>query len=210
VKREARAGDGPLYDAADVVSNPDARAAAFLKGVTYLRIVLTPIVMALILAGDRVDGAYAVAGALFAIAAVTDFVDGRLARRWKQTTTWGTFLDTTADKLLVSGALIALVAVDRASTWIAFIIIGRELLIMGLRGAVTAADGTVVRPSIWGKLKANVQFIAIFMAILRTSEPVGPLYPDQYAMIVAAAVTVGSAVEYVARFGGVLSRRRPG
>jgi CDP-diacylglycerol--glycerol-3-phosphate 3-phosphatidyltransferase len=210
VKREARAGDGPLYDAADVVSNPDARAAAFLKGVTYLRIVLTPIVMALILAGDRVDGAYAVAGALFAIAAVTDFVDGRLARRWKQTTTWGTFLDTTADKLLVSGALIALVAVDRASTWIAFIIIGRELLIMGLRGAVTAADGTVVRPSIWGKLKANVQFIAIFMAILRTAEPVGPLYPDQYAMIVAAAVTVGSAVEYVARFGGVLSRRRPG
>jgi CDP-diacylglycerol--glycerol-3-phosphate 3-phosphatidyltransferase len=193
-----------------VVSTPDARAAAFLKGITYLRIVLTPIVMALVLAGDRTDGAYAIAGVLFAIAAITDFVDGRLARRWKQTTTWGTFLDTTADKLLVSGVLIALVAVDRASTWIAFIIIGRELLIMGLRGAVTAADGTVVAPSIWGKLKANVQFLAIFLAILRTSEPLGPLYPDQYAMIVAAAVTVGSAVEYIARFSGVLSRRRPG
>jgi CDP-diacylglycerol---glycerol-3-phosphate 3-phosphatidyltransferase len=193
-----------------VVSTPDARAAAFLKGITYLRIVLTPIVMALVLAGDRTDGAYAIAGALFAIAAITDFIDGRLARRWKQTTTWGTFLDTTADKLLVSGVLIALVAVDRASTWIAFIIIGRELLIMGLRGAVTAADGTVVSPSIWGKLKANVQFLAIFLAILRTSEPIGPLYPDQYAMIVAAAVTIGSAVEYLARFSGVLSRRRPG
>lgn len=193
-----------------MVSNPDERAAAFLKGVTYLRILLTPIVMALILAGDRVDAAYAVGGMLFAIAAATDFVDGRLARRWKQTTTWGTFLDTTADKLLVSGVLISLVAVDRASTWVAFIIVGRELLIMGLRGAVTAADGTVVRPSLWGKLKANVQFLAILLAILRTSEPVGPLYPDQYAMILAAAVTVGSAVEYVARFGGVLSRRRPG
>jgi CDP-diacylglycerol--glycerol-3-phosphate 3-phosphatidyltransferase len=193
-----------------VVSTPDARAAAFLKGITYLRIVLTPIVMALVLAGERTDGAYAVAGALFAVAAITDFIDGRLARRWKQTTTWGTFLDTTADKLLVSGVLIALVAVDRASTWIAFIIIGRELLIMGLRGAVTAADGTVVAPSIWGKLKANVQFLAIFLAIVRTSEPIGPLYPDQYAMIVAAAVTVGSAVEYLARFSGVLSRRRPG
>jgi CDP-diacylglycerol--glycerol-3-phosphate 3-phosphatidyltransferase len=199
-----------LYDAAVVVSTPDARAAAFLKGITYLRIVLTPIVMALVLAGERTDGAYAIAGALFAIAAITDFIDGRLARRWKQTTTWGTFLDTTADKLLVSGVLIALVAVDRASTWIAFIIIGRELLIMGLRGAVTAADGTVVAPSIWGKLKANVQFLAIFLAILRTSEPLGPLYPDQYAMIVAAAVTVGSAVEYLARLSGVLSRRRPG
>jgi CDP-diacylglycerol---glycerol-3-phosphate 3-phosphatidyltransferase len=193
-----------------VVSTPDARAAAFLKGITYLRIVLTPIVMALVLAGPRTEGAYAIAGALFAVAAITDFVDGRLARRWKQTTTWGTFLDTTADKLLVSGVLLALVAVDRASAWIAFIIIGRELLIMGLRGAVTAADGTVVAPSVWGKLKANVQFLAIFLAILRTSEPLGPLYPDQYAMIVAAAVTVGSAVEYLARFSGVLSRRRPG
>jgi CDP-diacylglycerol---glycerol-3-phosphate 3-phosphatidyltransferase len=193
-----------------VVSNADARAAALLKGITYLRIVLTPVVMALVLAGSRVAFAYAVAGALFAVAAATDFVDGRLARRWKQTTTLGNFLDTTADKLLVSGVLIALVAVDRASTWVAFIIIGRELLIMGLRGAVTAADGTVVRPSVWGKLKTNVQFLAILMAILRTSEPLGPLYPDQYAMIAAAAVTVGSAVEYVARFGGVLGRRRNG
>jgi CDP-diacylglycerol--glycerol-3-phosphate 3-phosphatidyltransferase len=191
-----------------VVSTPDARAAAFLKGITYLRIVLTPIVMALILAGDRVRYAYALGGAMFAVAAATDFFDGRLARRWKQATTMGTFLDTTADKLLVSGVLVALVAVGRASTWIAFVIIGRELLIMGLRGAVTAADGTIVRPSIWGKLKANVQFLAIFLAIVRTSEPLGPLYLDQYAMVTAAAVTVGSAVEYVARFGGLLARRR--
>ena len=191
-----------------MVSTPETRAAAFLKGVTYLRIALTPVIMALVLAGDHVRYAYAVGGALFAIAAVTDFVDGRLARRWKQTTTLGTFLDTTADKLLVSGVLVALVSVGRASAWIAFIIIGRELLILGLRGAVTAADGTVVVPSIWGKLKANVQFVAIFLAIVRTSEPWGPLYPDQYAMIAAAIVTIGSAVEYLARFGRVLVRRR--
>ena len=191
-----------------MVSTPETRAAAFLKGVTYLRIALTPVIMALVLAGDHVRYAYAVGGALFAIAAVTDFVDGRLARRWKQTTTLGTFLDTTADKLLVSGVLVALVSVGRASAWIAFIIIGRELLILGLRGAVTATDGTVVVPSIWGKLKANVQFVAIFLAIVRTSEPWGPLYPDQYAMIAAAIVTIGSAVEYLARFGRVLVRRR--
>ncbi len=102
----------------------------------------------------------------------------------------------------------ALVSVGRASAWIAFIIIGREVLIMGLRGAVSATDGTVVKPSVWGKLKANVQFLAIFMAIIRTSSPWGPLYPDQYAMIAAALVTVGSAVEYFARFGGVLIGRR--
>ena len=157
---------------------------------------------------SRAQYAYVTAAVLFAIAAATDFFDGRLARRWKQTTILGTFLDTTADKLLVSGVLVALVSVGRASAWIAFIIIGREVLIMGLRGAVSATDGTVVKPSIWGKLKANVQFLAIFLAIIRTSSPWGPLYPDEYAMIAAALVTVGSAVEYFARFGGVLIGRR--
>jgi CDP-diacylglycerol---glycerol-3-phosphate 3-phosphatidyltransferase len=144
---------------------------------------------------------------LFAVAAATDFVDGRLARRWKQTTTLGTFLDTTADKMLVSGVLLALVSVGRASAWIAFVIVGRELLILGLRGAVSAADGTVVTPSIWGKLKANVQFLAIFLAILRVSTRWGAWYPDQYAMIAAAIVTVGSGADYLARFGGRLTRR---
>jgi CDP-diacylglycerol--glycerol-3-phosphate 3-phosphatidyltransferase len=190
-----------------VVSSPDARAAAFLKGITYLRIVLTPVVMWLILAGDRTRHAYVVAAVLFAVAAVTDFFDGRLARRWKQTTTLGTFLDTTADKVLVSGVLLALVSVGRASAWIAFVVVGRELLILGLRGAVSAADGTVVAPSIWGKLKANGQFVAIFLAILRGSTRWGSLFPDQYAMIIAAAMTVGSAAEYLARFGGRLTLR---
>jgi len=189
------------------VSTPERRAAVFLSGITYLRIVLVPVVMALVLVGDRVRYAYAVAGILFAIAAITDFFDGLLARRWKQTSTLGTFLDTTADKLLVSGSLVALVAVGRASPWIAFIIIGREILIMGLRGAI-AADGDVMKPSIWGKTKAAIQFVAIFLAIVRTSWKLGPLYPDQYMMLVAAAFTIGSAVDYVARFSGVLSRGR--
>jgi CDP-diacylglycerol--glycerol-3-phosphate 3-phosphatidyltransferase len=193
-----------------VVTSPDARAAAFLKGITYLRIVLTPVVMALVLVPDRTRSIDIAAATLFAIAAATDFFDGRLARRWKQTTTLGTFLDTTADKLLVSGVLVALVSVGRASAWIAFIIVGREILILGLRGAVSATDGTVVKPSIWGKLKANVQFLAIFLAILGGTSRLGPLYLYQYVMLVAAAVTVGSAIEYFARFGGVLSRPSDG
>lgn len=202
------AAEGRCYDANDVVRTPDERAAAFLKGITYLRVALTPVVMALVIVGYRVRYAYVIAAVLFAIAAATDFFDGRLARRWKQTTTLGTFLDTTADKLLVSGVLVALVSVGRVSAWIAFIIIGREIVIMGLRGAVSAAGGTVVKPSIWGKLKANVQFLAILLAIVRLSERWGPLYLDQYAMLAAAAVTVGSAAEYFARFGGMLVGRR--
>lgn len=190
-----------------LVNTPERRAAAFLTGITYLRVLLVPVIMALVIQGDRVRYAYVIGGLLFAVAAFTDFVDGRLARRWAQVTVFGNFLDTTADKLLVAGALVALVSIGRASPWIAFLVIGREIMIMGLRGAI-AADGAVLRPSIWGKLKAAVQFAAIFLAIVRTSSKLGPMFPDQYAMLAAAAFTIGSGVDYIARFAGVFSAER--
>lgn len=185
-----------------------ARAAAphaILPALTYTRILAVPAVMALILAGPDHDWAYPAAAIVFAVAASTDFADGYLARRWAVSTKLGSFLDTTADKLLVSAALIALVDVDRASPWIAAIIVGRELLILGLRGVV-AGDGMVFPPSIWGKLKANVQFVAIFLAIVRWGGRLGPLYFDEWVMIAAAAITVMSAVEYLTRFSSALSR----
>jgi len=179
------------------------RSEGTLTALSSARVVAVPVVMALILAtaGSRVDY---VAGALFAVAAVTDTLDGYLARRWELTSTFGSFLDTTADKLLTSGALVALVAVDRASAWIATIIIGRELLIMGLRGLV-AADGVVMKPSFWGKLKTNTQFLAILLAIVHFDVSIGPLRLDEWAMLAAAAITVASAAEYLVRFSGSLS-----
>src|SRR5919201_683005 len=143
------------------------RTARFLAVSTSLRIVLTPVVMGLLLL-DGTDPATAadIAAALFCLAAATDWIDGRLARRWGLTTKLGSFLDTTADKLLVTGGLVALVAVERASPWIAVIIIGRELVILGLRGLI-AAEGTVMAPSLLGKLKTTVQFFAIALAIVR-------------------------------------------
>jgi CDP-diacylglycerol--glycerol-3-phosphate 3-phosphatidyltransferase len=163
--------------------------------------------MALVLVGPERRYAFAVAGVLFAIAAITDFVDGFLARRWAQVSAFGNFLDTTADKLLVSGALIALVAVDRASPWIAIVIVGRELLIMGLKGAA-AAGGELVKPSVWGKAKANVQFLAILLAIVRSPTEVGGLFLDEYVIIAAAVITVLSAVEYLVRFRRSLTADR--
>lgn len=189
------------------MTSADDRAAAFLTFITYLRIALTPVVMALILSADRWSWAIPTATVLFTVAALTDFFDGRLARRWKQTTTLGTFLDTTADKLLVSGVLIALVEAGRASAWVAFIIVGRELLVLGLRAAVSASDGTVVTPSIWGKLKANIQFVAIIIAIWQPSITIGNWTIAEVGLAAAAVVTIGSGVEYLARFGGVLARR---
>ena len=181
-----------------------AAPRAVLSWLTYTRIAAVPAVMTLILLGPDRKPAYTAAAIVFAVAALTDFADGYLARRWAVATKLGSFLDTTADKLLVAGALIALVDVGRASPVLAAIIIGRELLIMGLRGVV-AAEGTVFPPSIWGKLKTNAQFIAIFLAILRPGAPVGPLHIDEWVMIVAAAITVMSAVEYLSRFSAALT-----
>jgi cardiolipin synthase (CMP-forming) len=189
------------------VSDADRRASRFLTAITFLRAALAPVIIALVLAGPRVRYAFAAGATLFAIAALTDFFDGFLARRWAQTTTFGSFLDTTADKLLVSGALIALVRVGRASPWIAFIIVGRELLILGLRGAV-AVGGGLIPPSLWGKLKANAQFLAVALAIARYPHRIGPLFLDQYVMLVAAAVTIGSALEYLSRFAGAVAGPR--
>jgi CDP-diacylglycerol---glycerol-3-phosphate 3-phosphatidyltransferase len=181
------------------------RSARFLAVSTSLRIVLTPIVVGLVLLdGSHPETAADVAAALFCVAAATDWIDGRLARRWGVTTTLGSFLDTTADKLLVTGGLVALVAVERASPWIALIIIGRELIIMGLRGLI-AAEGTVMKPSPLGKLKTTVQFLAIAVAIVRPWDPIGGVYVDEWLMLAAAVVTVASAVEYLARSSDVLS-----
>jgi CDP-diacylglycerol---glycerol-3-phosphate 3-phosphatidyltransferase len=178
------------------------RSARFLAASTTLRILLTPVIMGLLMAG----AAKAVTAILFAIAAATDWFDGYLARRWEVTTKLGSFLDTTADKLLVAGVLIALVAVERASPWIAVIIVGRELVILGLRGVI-AAEGTVMQPSLLGKLKTSVQFLAILLAILRPGDPIGGAYLDEWVMIAAAAITVVSAVDYLARSTAFLTGR---
>jgi CDP-diacylglycerol--glycerol-3-phosphate 3-phosphatidyltransferase len=181
------------------------RTARFLAGGTALRILLTPVVMGLVLQGGEVhDTSAIVAAVLFFLAAATDYLDGYLARRWQVTTKFGSFLDTMADKLLVTGVLLALVAVDRASPWIAALIVGREILILGLRGVV-AADGIVMKPSSLARVKTAVQFLAILLAILRPGDPIGGLYLDQWAMLGAAVITVVSAVDYLKRFAASLS-----
>jgi CDP-diacylglycerol---glycerol-3-phosphate 3-phosphatidyltransferase len=173
------------------------RSARVIAASSAMRIVLTPVVMWLVLdeGGDTTE---LVAAALFCLAAATDWLDGRLARRWGVTTRLGSFLDTTADKLLVSGVLIALLAVDRASAWIVALIIGRELVLMALRGVI-ASEGEVMAPSMLGKLKTSIQFVAIALAILRPGEPLAGLYIDEWAMLAAAVITVWSAADYLIR-----------
>jgi phosphatidylglycerophosphate synthase len=85
------------------------------------------------------------------------------------------------------------------------IIVGREMAVLGLRGSA-AAEGTVFPPSPGGRIKAAMQFVALFLAILRPGDPVGPAYLDEWALLAAAVVTVATAVDYFARFAWALRR----
>ncbi len=148
---------------------------------------------------DQIDNHLLIAAGLFAIAAFTDYLDGYLARRASDETVLGGFLDTTADKIIVTGTLLALVSVDLVSIWPASIIIFREFTVMALRGVV-AQRGGIVKPSTWGKIKTVTQFWAIFLAFVRLSEPWGPWYLDQWAMLIAVIATIGSAWGYMSAF----------
>lgn len=155
-------------------------------------------IMALVRA-DQIERHFTYAAVVFALAAFSDFLDGWLARRTTGGTVLGGFLDTTADKILVTGTLLALVSVDRVSIWPAAIIIFREFTVMALRGVV-AQRGGLIRPSTWGKIKAFTQFVAIFLAFVRLADRWGPWYLDQWAMLVAVLATIGSAWGYMTAF----------
>ncbi|MBT8197047.1 MAG: CDP-diacylglycerol--glycerol-3-phosphate 3-phosphatidyltransferase [Acidimicrobiia bacterium] len=164
----------------------------------YTRTAAAPVVLGLIIAEQ-----YGVAVVVFTFAAVTDFADGYLARRWQVTTVLGAFLDSVADKALVTGALVALLQVNRMWAWAAFVIIIRELAVMALRG-VAAMDKEAIPPSVWGKLKAVVQFVAIGSAMVRPVEQWGSFYPDEWLMLIAIGVTVASGVDYFVKAGRML------
>lgn len=167
---------------------------------TGLRLVLTPVVVGLVLGGHDLGAAL-----VFAFAAVTDYLDGYLARRWQVTTATGSFLDTTADKVLVTGALIALLAIGRVSPWAVLIIIARELTIMGMRGSA-AIGGVLVVASKLGRIKTAVQCLAILLAILSVNSRLGPLGLDQWAIWAAVVVTAGSAADYLYRWSSTTLR----
>lgn len=173
------------------------------------RIILTPVAMYLILQSPNDQRLMIAAVVVFVVASLTDFADGYLARRWRITTTLGAFLDTVADKILVAGAMLALVQIETMSAWPAFIIIAREIAIMGLRSAA-AVDQATVPPSFWGKSKAAIQFTAISFAIVQLDVMIGGWRLDQWLIALAVLVTVLSAGDYFSRFRAVLAPRDRG
>jgi cardiolipin synthase len=136
---------------------------------TWLRVALIPLVVGVFYlptAWLPLEDRNIAATAVFIVAAVTDWLDGFLARRWNETSAFGAFLDPVADKLMVAGALLVLVQLDRANAIIAFIIIGREITISALREwmAQLGASKSVAVHQI-GKIKTAAQMIAIPMLL---------------------------------------------
>jgi CDP-diacylglycerol--glycerol-3-phosphate 3-phosphatidyltransferase len=107
-----------------------------------------------------------IAAGIFIILAASDAVDGYIARSRNEVTTFGKFIDPLADKLLVTAALVALVDLDRLPSWIALVIISRELVVSGLR-MVAIAEGHVIAASVSGKIKTWLQIIAIVIFLLK-------------------------------------------
>lgn len=139
-----------------------------------------------------------IAAVFFVIAASTDGVDGYIARKKKLVTKFGIFLDPIADKLLVTGALIALVQRNEVNGWAAMIIIAREFIVTGLR-LVAAGEGTVIAASKWGKIKTVTQIIAISFSLVKNFPlSVFTDFPlDRYLMFIAVLVTLYSGYDYI-------------
>ncbi|HHV29307.1 CDP-diacylglycerol--glycerol-3-phosphate 3-phosphatidyltransferase [Acetivibrio mesophilus] len=148
-----------------------------------------------------------IAAMLFFVAASTDGLDGYIARKRKQVTNFGKFLDPIADKLLVTAALIALVERNDLSSWVAIIIIGREFIITGLR-LVAASEGIVIAASKWGKIKTVTQIIAILAALVRgyLVEALHGIPIDKFLMLIAVVTTIYSAYDYIIKNAHVINQ----
>jgi CDP-diacylglycerol--glycerol-3-phosphate 3-phosphatidyltransferase len=125
---------------------------------TLARVAAVPVVVVLLLSDSRASSMWA--AAIFGLAAVTDFVDGWLARKWRVVTVLGKFLDPLADKLIVMAALIMLIPLDRVPAWAVFVILAREMIVTGLR-SIASSEGIVIDASDLGKYKTIYQMIAI-------------------------------------------------
>jgi CDP-diacylglycerol--glycerol-3-phosphate 3-phosphatidyltransferase len=157
---------------------------------TLLRILLVPVLVVALL--DKTANGDLLAAIVFALASVTDAMDGYLARTRNAITTFGKLMDPIADKLLIIAALVALVSLHRLAGWVAMVIIARELTVTVTRMQATQ-HGVVIAANWWGKAKTIVQVAAIFF-VIAVGEPtpawVGALV---YGMVV---ITIVSGIDY--------------
>ena len=160
---------------------------------TVVRILLVPVLVAALLSGA--EGGDLLAAIVFAVASLTDALDGWIARRRRSESTFGKLMDPLADKLLVVAALVSLVSLDRLAAWVAMVIIAREFAVTGLR-QLAMEHGHVMPASSWGKVK-TVSQIAMVLVLIAVDDRTPAVYALVYATVV---VTVVSGADYFFNF----------
>jgi CDP-diacylglycerol--glycerol-3-phosphate 3-phosphatidyltransferase len=181
------------------------------NSLTLVRMFLVPLLVVVLLTefeGPRIVGVSKelLGAAIFALASITDWLDGFLARRRGQITWLGQVMDPIADKLLTSAAFVSLVQLDLAPAWIVVVIIGREIAITGLR-SLAHTKGITIAASPLGKGKMASQVTAILLLLLGAG-PLPALAPlGVTALWVVLLMAVVSAVDYYRRFQTLVSAR---
>lgn len=161
---------------------------------TIGRVCAIPVFIVALMMDQRV-----LATVLFIAAALTDFLDGYLARKHNLVTNFGKLMDPLADKLLTMSAFICLVALDQVPAWMVIVILGREFIISGMR-QVAAAEGIVIAAAWSGKVKTALQMIAIPVLLLNNwpCDPYLGGFPlDQILLWAALVMTIVSGTEYI-------------
>jgi CDP-diacylglycerol--glycerol-3-phosphate 3-phosphatidyltransferase len=181
--------------------------------ITVARIFLVPLLVSVLLTkfeGRLVMGlpVELVAGAIFGIASLTDWLDGYLARRRKQVTALGQILDPLADKLLISATLISLVQLNLVQSWMVAVIISREIAVTGLRN-LAYSRGLSMPASSLGKLKMASQVTAILLLILGWERVPMLVVAGQAAMWLVLITALVSAVDYYQGFQRAMINRDP-
>jgi CDP-diacylglycerol--glycerol-3-phosphate 3-phosphatidyltransferase len=164
------------------------------NALTLTRILLVPVLVVALTV--ETEGGSAIAAIVFVIAALTDGLDGYIARTRQAVTTFGKVMDPVADKLMIAAALIALVSLDRLAAWVAMVIIAREFAVSGLRIAA-GQQGVVIPASELGKAKTIVQVVAVLALIAAPHHDAAWVDGLVYAMV---AITVVSGADYFLNF----------
>ena len=174
------------------------------NSLTLARIILIPVF--LVVASMKFNYADYTAAGIFLIAALTDGFDGYFARKRNEEARLGKFLDPVADKILVTAALICLVEMGRLASWIAIVIISREIAVTGLR-AFAAIEGLVIASNRLGKTKTFTQIVAVIILFLG-DYPFGLVHLPFGAVAVTTALifTVWSGLDYFIKFSKTFNR----
>ena len=173
---------------------------------TLFRVVLIPFFVFFLLAPYFEEYGNYIAVAIFIVASITDFLDGKIARKYNLVTNFGKFMDPLADKLLVCSALICLNQLELIPAWVVIIIIAREFIISGFR-LVASDNGVVIAASYWGKFKTAFQMLTVIVLILNIPNKVFTIL-GTVLIYVSLALTVISLIDYIAKNKDVLKDQK--